>query len=94
MDVLQLLRQEQADNRSRFARKQKEAEEAKQSQQQFAGTFLGKDANSNTGLVLLDGSSSPIQCDVLSDREIAKGRRVMVTLPDGASRGFIDAPTN
>lgn len=93
MNALDLLRQEQADNRQRFAQKQKAAEEAKQAQQQFAGTYLGKDANSNMGLVLLDGGGSPIPCEILSDRLIKLRSKVMVTLPDGASKGFIDAPT-
>jgi membrane protein implicated in regulation of membrane protease activity len=93
MNALQLLRQEQADNRQRFAQKQKAADEAKQAQQQYAGAYLGKNANNNAGLVLLDGSSSPIECEILSDRLIPAGRRVMVSLPDGASKGFIDAPT-
>ena len=94
MDALKLLRQEQADNRLRFARKQKELEEAKQAQQQFSGVYLGKNANNNAGLVLLDDSSSPIECELLSARQIPAGRRVLVTLPDGASKGYIDAPTS
>lgn len=93
MDVLRLIRQEQADNRDRFVRRQREREETAGARQQFAGIYLGRNADAGLGMVLLDGSSDPIACEILSDRLIKVGQRVLVTIPHGATVGFIDAPT-
>lgn len=89
MDALQLIRKTQAESRERFARLQKQREEQEQERQQFTGTFLGYDADSASGQVAIDGSSEAIPCEVASTGLIKPGQRVMVSLPAGASRGFV-----
>lgn len=90
LDVLQLLRQEQADNRQQFANQRKAQQEAAENQQTWSGTYLGTNAEQQVVVVVLDNGTE-LPCQSITSGSIKPGQRVQVTLPPGAAIGFVDA---
>lgn len=88
-DAINLLRKHMADQRFTFARKEQEQREAEASRQQFSGTFLGYNADGGSGVVQIDGGGV-LPCEVTAGKLLKQGQSVLVTLPDGASVGFVD----
>lgn len=90
LEVLTLLNSRMADNRFKYARKLAEQQEAEQSRQQHSGVILGHDSNQQAIMVLLDESDTAIACENLTTGEFKQGQRVLVSIPHGASKGFVD----
>lgn len=89
-NVFDLLNSRMADNRFKYARKLTEQQEAEQSRQQHSGIVLGHDSNQQAIMVLLDESDTAIACENLTTGELKEGQRVLVSIPQGASKGFVD----
>lgn len=90
-DPFQLLRETQAANRLRYAQNLQAQQEATQGRQQFAGTYLGIDADQACAFVQVDGRTDPIPCEVITTGNITIGQTVLVTIPAGANRGYLNA---
>lgn len=88
MDPLRLIANRQADNRQDFAEKILTRKEAELSQQQFAGIYLGYDADQGVALVEIAGEQVP--CESITNGLLNPGQNVIVTIPAGARLGMID----
>jgi hypothetical protein len=87
---LQAIRLRQASNRAEFARKQKDRQESEAAQQQFKGRYLGFDADQGAALVEINNGGI-VPCQPITSGTIKPNQQVVVTVPRGASKGFVDA---
>jgi hypothetical protein len=90
-DPIQLIRQEQADNRADFAKKGESQKRKEALQQQFVGTYLGPNADQDVGVVQIEGSAQTVPCEVITNGAITEGDRVLVSFPKGSRIGFLTA---
>ncbi len=87
--VLELLSQRRSQNRLEHARRQKKQQQAESAQQQHSGTMLGFNADRNMAMIGLD-NGGVVPCEMTTSKYLKPGQRVIATIPDGASQGFVD----